>query len=223
MNYTAVIFDLDGTLLDSMPYYAMSWQQAFRELHQVEIECGAAYQREGAQAEQFVRDIGLEYLGRQLDADGIAEAYLLQQRIFDSVFEPRFFPGAEELVLLPHRFGIPVGLVSGSKRAEIVRKTASAPKFRDAFDVIVAGEDTVFGKPSPEPFLRACAELKCDPTRTLVIENAPLGLQAAVAAGSECWIVDNSSPIGTAWAQPHGASRIAFDLREVYAALELAL
>lgn len=219
MRYSAVIFDLDGTLLDSMPFYAVSWQQAFRELHQIDIDDNSAYQLEGAQAEEFVRDIAREHLGRDLSAKVITETYLRQRVIFDSLFEPRFFPGADLAVQTPREFGARVGLVSGSKRAEIMLKTKTDPTFLDAFDVIISGEDTPRGKPHPEPFLAACERLGCSPASTLVVENAPLGLRSAIAAGTECWVVQNNSPIGTAWASEHGATHVAADLHEIVAAI----
>lgn len=223
MTYSAVIFDLDGTLIDSMPYYATSWQQAFRELHRIEIDLHSAYYHEGVHAHQFVRDVARQLLNREFAETVIEETYLRQRAIFQSLFEPRFFPGAAALVDLPRRFGLPVGLVSGSRRPEIVFKTGGTPDFLDRFSVIVSGEDTSRGKPHPEPFQLACDQLGCSPERVLVIENAPLGLQSAVAAGADCWVVKNNSPLGTEWAAEHGAAQVLEDLAELARSLESCL
>ena len=74
-----------------------------------------------------------------------------------------------------------------------VRECLSAP-VRDAFKVIVSADDVVKGKPSPEPYLAALEKLRAAPDRALVVENAPMGIASASAAGIYCIAIETTLP-----------------------------
>lgn len=102
--------------------------------------------------------------------------------------------GARELLRELATAGIPTALVSASPRGivELV-----LPRLDHAFDLVVAVEDTPFGKPYPDPYLRAAHHLGVDPRRCVAIEDSPAGIAAAEAAGCQVYPVAPPSRLPT--------------------------
>ena len=96
--------------------------------------------------------------------------------------------------------------MSGSRK--IQERYAALPSLLETFPVIVGGDEVRRGKPDPEPFLLAAEKLGASPSECLVLENAPLGIRAARAAGMTCWGVLNNSPLSESELLSLGASRV---------------
>jgi beta-phosphoglucomutase len=96
----------------------------------------------------------------------------------------RFYDGALALLGDLRRAGVALALVSGAGRVRLT-KTCGAD-FLELFGVVITGDDVTHGKPHPEPYLRAAEALVVPADRCLVVENAPLGIRAAKAAGMDC-------------------------------------
>ncbi|WP_433157802.1 HAD family hydrolase [Kribbella sp. CA-247076] len=119
--------------------------------------------------------------------DGRITAEELAERMFRSVVEAlhrevEFRPGAVELLQALRKADVPCALVSASYRVMIDAVLTHLPA--DPFDVIVAGDEVVNGKPHPEPYLKAAAALGVDPARCVVIEDSNTGTEAGTAAGA---------------------------------------
>jgi beta-phosphoglucomutase len=216
--FKAILFDLDGTLVDSMPDHDGAWVRAFESIGITGIE-SKAYFYEGVKSETFARDMYLERKGSEPSIELINELCDRKENYFLTLAGiHKFFPGTFELLEQVKSRGRKLGLVTGSTGLEA--RFESTPKFLSEFDVIVTGQDVTRGKPSPEPYLTAARKLGVNPSECLVLENAPLGIKSAKAAGIECWAVKNGGPLPDSLLSEAGAERIFRDLVEVKSSLQ---
>jgi HAD superfamily hydrolase (TIGR01509 family) len=175
---TAVIFDLDGVLLDS----EQRWNEAKHEL----VRDVGGHWREDAPVvmmgmsspewSAYMRD----ELGVPLAPDEISRDVVRRMEDGYRAALP-LLPGAEEAVrALAARW--PLGLASSSNR-EIIDLVLELAPFGDAFAVTVSSEEVARGKPAPDVYLRAAAELGADPAACVAIEDSANGLRSGAAAG----------------------------------------
>ncbi|HWI32432.1 MAG TPA: HAD family phosphatase [Microbacterium sp.] len=175
----AVLWDMDGTLVDTEPY----WMAA--EFPLVESFGGTWSHEQGLQ----LVGMGLEDAARIFQAAGVRMAvHDIIDTLTDDVMRQLaikgvpFRPGARELLESLKRAGIRTALVTMSLR-RMAQSVVDLIDF-DAFDVIVAGDDSTRPKPFPDPYLQACAALGMDPADAVAIEDSPNGLRSAVASGA---------------------------------------
>lgn len=175
----AVIFDMDGVLINSMPLYAAAWRSALAR-HGVfppEIEF---YRRESEDWRESVKHF-FGVAGIDLDDErGLAvmeEVY----GAFNSYPKPAAMPGAFELAKALKNSGRKIAIVSGSPRNSLASKLSEEEM--GLFDAIVTGTDVERGKPHPDPYLSALEKLDVDPGETIAVENAPFGIRSARSAG----------------------------------------
>jgi HAD superfamily hydrolase (TIGR01509 family) len=180
MTLQAVLWDMDGTLVDSEPVWV-------RVQIQVLAELGATWTAEDSLAlvGSDLRDALEVWMARL--PEGLIQPDELAGRIYGEVIrtlkdEVELRPGALELLTGLKEAGIPCALVSASYRTMIDAVLSHLPP--DLFDVVVAGDEVVNGKPHPEPYLTAMAELGVEPAGCVVIEDSPGGTQSGTAAGA---------------------------------------
>ncbi len=176
-----IIFDVDGVLVDSMPYHAGAWVYAFSTVG-IEIEESEIYEIEGSNHVGVI-DLIFEKAGK-VPGPEIYEDLLLKKRghfMGHNISQP--FENMQEcLKALKSKYKLAVA--SGADRTIV---TSLMDKFYpDIFDAIVSGEDVIHGKPDPEPYLKAADMLRLDSSDCLVVENAPLGVLSAKNAGMYC-------------------------------------
>ncbi|AKB73502.1 Beta-phosphoglucomutase [Methanosarcina lacustris Z-7289] len=176
----AIIFDVDGVLVDSMRFHADAWVEAFREAG-LSIKREDIYEIEGGNNRGIVRSI-FEKAGKNPETEDFESISRKKREILDlSLLKP--FDGMVDcLKELKQSFHL--ALVSGSSR--MVVGTVIENFFSDIFEVIVTGSDVENGKPSPEPYLKGVEKLSLPGDECLVVENAPMGIEAAKAAGLYC-------------------------------------
>ena len=185
LPFAAVIFDMDGVLVDSEPLY-------YAAVNGVLAEDGIAFPLDqykrymGTKASwpEFVEELGLPrsasyYRDRSNE---------LVTAGFRSVDTP--LPGVVELVRCLRDAGLPLAVASSSRR-DWVETCIEQLGLTDAFPVVVSGSDVANGKPDPEIYLRAAELLGVPPRSCLAIEDAPAGIESAHAAGMTCWAVRN--------------------------------
>jgi HAD superfamily hydrolase (TIGR01509 family) len=175
---TAVIFDCDGTLVDSEPLARTAWEQALEPY---------GYALTDADAEAC---IGLPY--PRVHAYFAERVRLPDARTFWGLFSAELFALIDgELVPFDDAVaavrelrerGVPVAVASSSPR-ERLHRTLGRVGLLDAFDVSVAGDEVSRGKPAPDMFLVAAERLGVEPAACVVIEDSPPGVQAGIAAG----------------------------------------
>ena len=176
----AVLWDLDGTIVDSEEAHFLAWREAFaRE--------GAELTRErfrelfGRKNEVTVRAmLGAHISDAEVErvAFGKEEGYRASVRAGGA----RLLPGVERMLEGLHLEGWLQAIVSSAPRAN-VETIVEALGIADYFGAVVGGEDVAAGKPDPACMLLAAERLGVDPRRCVVVEDAPAGLEAARRAG----------------------------------------
>jgi len=179
MNIQAIIFDMDGVLIDSEPLHHAAMNAVLAPLnHTVDdpeyrtyIGASAAYTWEQIAAARRLPDPPDAYMARY---DEAVCAVVAEQGV------P--MPGLLPLLADLRAAGVPLAVASSSA-ARWVDVTLGCIGVRDYFAVVVSGEQVARAKPAPDIFLRAASLLGVEPARCLVIEDSPRGLEAARAAG----------------------------------------
>jgi beta-phosphoglucomutase len=181
----AILFDMDGTLLDSMPYHIIAWKQAFAESGYYP-DVLDYYLNEGVKHPIAVRD-RLRQLGvANPDEQLIKLIYTRKRQIFEEIVEIKPVPGALEL-LRGIKGKVKLGIVTGGV-PEVVRRVIDR-LFKGYFDIVVDYGSTDKGKPDPEPYNLGAQLAGCAKENILAVENAPTGIASAVDAGLCCWAV----------------------------------
>ncbi len=178
-RFSAYLFDLDGTVADSMPLHLRSWTQAVTE-HGGTFPEELFYAWGGIPLPRTVEMLN-ERFGTALDPSIVV--HRKEQLYLNMIAEVR--PIASVLAHVEAQHGrIPFAIVSGSPRASIVA-TLKVLQLTEHFPVVVGAEDYMHGKPDPEPFLKAASLLGVAPAECLVFEDADAGIAAAEAAGMQ--------------------------------------
>jgi len=186
----AIIFDMDGVIVDSMPYHFIAWYEALRPWG-VRVSCFEVYAQEGERWETTLKGL-LKREKIKPTRKVLSAIFRLRQKVFKRYFKRHIFHGAYELLEELKKQGFMLGLVTGSPLNEVKRILPA--KLRGLFTAIVAGNQVKNGKPHPEPYLRAAGLLGLEPRACLVIENAPLGIISAKRAGMPCIAISTSLP-----------------------------
>lgn len=186
MSPTAVLFDMDGVLFDSMPYHAKAWHKAMAEFG-LDLSEEEAYMHEGRTGFSTIQIIAARK-GLTATREMADEMYRVKSAYFSQFPDPAPMPGALPLIRKMQAEGIMLLLVTGSGTTTLLQQLNEF--YPDVFvpERMVTGFDVKKGKPDPEPYLMGLAkgsavlgrELRAD--ECLVVENAPLGVRAAVAA-----------------------------------------
>lgn len=176
----ALIFDMDGVLVDSMHLHATAWKMAFSEAGII-ISPESIFRLEGANDRGIVESILYEK-GISGSFDSFSSIAVRKRALFN-VMDVKPFQGINyylELLSCNHL----IAVVSGSDRNAV--DGILGRHFHVHFDAVVSGDDIVNGKPSPDPYLKALEYLGTDPENCIVFENAPYGVEAAKNAGIYC-------------------------------------
>jgi HAD superfamily hydrolase (TIGR01509 family) len=177
--FKAYLFDLDGTLADSMPLHYRAWMQAVTEAGGQFPE-DVFYELGGVPIVKTVEILN-ERFGTHMPPEKTAHD---KEQLYYAML-PDLKPIAAVVAHVHAMHGkIPLGIVSGSPRASIAQ-TLERIGLGGEFDIIVGAEDYTHGKPDPEPFLTAAKKLNLAPADCLVFEDADAGIASAVAAGMQ--------------------------------------
>jgi len=178
----AALIDMDGVLYDSMPGHARAWKNLFDETG---IPCSydEFFLYEGMTGKDTINHIFMRQFNRHVSDDEAASLYAKKACFFEAQGEKKVMPGAEKMLVSLKNAGIRCILVTGSGQKSILdRIDKDFPGIFAAGDRITA-LDVVHGKPDPEPYLKGLEKAGCNKDEAIVIENAPLGVRAGVAAG----------------------------------------
>jgi len=181
-SFDAVIFDLDGTLVDSMPAHFTAWSEALAQFNVPKdvFPEDVFYSMGGRPTKDIVVELNGEF-GLNLDAADVAlakrEAFL--NHIGEVQINEDVVNYAKSL-----RGKVPMAIATGGTRV-VAEKTLQAVGISDLFDEVVTANDVDCGKPAPDIFLEAANRLEVDPKKCLVFEDAPAGIMAAQCAEME--------------------------------------
>lgn len=188
-EFSGYIFDLDGTLADTMPLHYRAWEQALRNAGLGgRLDEDYFYALGGVPSRRVAQLLG-EHHGVKLDPEKV---YRDKEAIFMGSLQKL------ELISPVVEFARtvsgthPVALASGGTR-DVVRSTLEKTGLAPLFPIVVTADDVVHGKPAPDMFLLAAKLMGVEPGRCLVFEDGEPGIQAAEAAGMR-WVHVPSRP-----------------------------
>ena len=203
----AVIFDMDGVLYDSMPAHDKSWRETMDELNLQHIPY-EFYLQEGRIGKSTIDAVFQRNLNRSSTEEEEQKIYARKSELFQQYNSGATMPGAKEVLNYVKEKELTPILVTGSGQPSLLNKLDT--HFPGIFTpaTMVTAFDVVHGKPHPEPFLMGLQKGgNLAPNQALVIENAPLGIEAAVGAGIFT-IAVNTGPLPDSILRDAGASLV---------------
>ena len=184
-----LIFDLDGVLVDSMPTHYKAWKIAFEETTSLQVDERSIYLLEGMRGEDLVEEIFKKY--SYTDLSKTKEVLLRKDEIFSSMMNVKPYDKVNEIL---GQLTCTKGIVSGSAKQDVVSIIDRCLQ-KEVINIVLTGDDIAQGKPNPEGFKLFLQRTKLNPLDVLVIENAPLGVQASNNAAINPVVVLNNSPL----------------------------
>mgnify|MGYP000099888321 FL=1 len=182
-NFAGYIFDLDGTLVDTMPLHYLAWDEAMRRAGMPGTLSEDLFYSLGGVPTLRVAELMATHYGLKIDPWKVFHEK-------EALFSARTHEAAliEPVVAFARRVAAthPVAIASGGPR-DIVRRTLELKGLAALFPVVVSADDVVHGKPAPDMFLLAAKKMAVEPTHCLVFEDAEPGMRAADAAGMK-WV-----------------------------------
>ena len=200
----AVLFDMDGVLFDSMPMHARAWSEAVTRFG-LSMTPEEAYEHEGRTGKSTINILTKRFWGRETTDEEVERIYKVKSDLFNSYPEAKRMPGAADLLNQVKRDGFQIVLVTGSGQQSLLNRLNK--NFEGIFhkDLMVTSFDVRQGKPSPEPYLMGLRKAGLHPWEAVVVENAPLGVRAGVAANIFT-IAVNTGPLPDAKLVSEGAN-----------------
>ena len=195
-NSKAIIFDCDGTLVDSMPVHFVAWHETM-ERYGISFSEDRFYSLGGVPSDRIVELLASE---QGITLDVVAVAHEKEQAFLDRI--EWLVPIEAVVEIVRQNRGIkPIAVASGGFRSIIQRQLLQIA-MHDWFDAVVTAEDTAKHKPEPDVFLEAARRLGTAAEHCVVFEDADLGVEAARRAGMQCidvrtFFTPRRIPIGT--------------------------
>lgn len=194
----AIVFDSDGVLVDSMPSHYKAWEIAFKEVCNIDVDRRTIYLLEGMRGIDLVKKVfELKNFDGNDTAQMIAEQVSQQKnevfRKFLFSSPPKAYEGVENLIM--NLADCKKAVVSGSARKDVEALLQRSLGQVNPFDVLVTADDIEKGKPDPSSFIEALNKINISASEAMVVENAPLGIEAANKAGIHSIVVLNNSPL----------------------------
>ncbi len=178
-NYDGLIFDLDGTLADTMPTHFVAWSRSMAE-HGIEF-CEERFYALGGVPALVIIELLAKEQGKTIDARAVAEAkellFLELMRDVQPILPVR-------AIAEFHREHMPMAIATGSL-SWVAERILNSLGIRDWFAAVVGADHVGNPKPAPDTYLRAAELLGIDPARCHAFEDTDLGLQAARNAGMQ--------------------------------------
>jgi beta-phosphoglucomutase len=191
MTKKAFLFDLDGTLIDSMPFHLKAWELTMEALGNPLRGSELMAQLYGHNADVFKRIFGQErFTETELHQMGLDKEALYREiyrphiRLIDGL--PAFLTAAKN-----NSIGMAIGTASNAENVELA---ISALQLVQWFNAVVGANDVVHGKPHPETYLKAAKKLDVSPEHCIVFEDVPKGVEAAQNAGMQAVVITTTYP-----------------------------
>ncbi|MDO4310407.1 MAG: HAD-IA family hydrolase [Prevotella sp.] len=200
----AVLFDMDGVLYDSMPNHAYSWHKSMDALG-ITMPPEDAYKYEGMRGVETIKLLARQQWGRELTDEEAQRMYGEKSRIYSECPVAKVMDGVQDLQRKMKADGMKIVVVTGSGQRSLLDKLVKDFDGLVSPELIVSSFDVSRGKPDPEPYLKGMAKAGVKPWEAIVVENAPLGVRAGVAAGVFT-IAVNTGPLPDSMLTDEGAA-----------------
>jgi HAD superfamily hydrolase (TIGR01509 family) len=213
INLKAVLFDMDGVLFNSMPYHAEAWHTVMKN-NGYDLSREEAYMHEGRTGAGTINIVSQRQYGRDATEEEIQRIYKEKSDLFNTYPQPEPMPGALELLKKIQAEGLTIILVTGSGQRSLLDRLEQHYPGCFKSELMVTAYDVKHGKPNPEPYLIALEKGGLKANETVVVENAPLGVQAGVAAGIFT-IAVNTGPLPDKVLLDAGANMLFSSMKEL--------
>lgn len=237
MHLLAAMFDMDGVLFDSMRNHAKSWHETMAHFG-MDLPEWEAYMHEGRTGAGTINIVSKRERGHEATQEEVDKIYAYKSELFNKCPKAERMPRAYELLQKVKRDGVVPMVVTGSGQKTLLERLNR--NFPEVFrqDLMVTAFDVKYGKPNPEPYLMGMEKYKtfllnndkgCGqendvkllaPNNFIVVENAPLGVQAGVAAGVFT-IAVNTGPLPDDALTGEGANLLFHSMQEFCDSWEL--
>ena len=182
LKVKAFLFDMDGVLFNSMPFHAISWCKAAKEFG-LDLSEPQVYMNEGRTGASTINELTMKTFGRAATEEEMEKIYARKSEIFNSCGVADPMKGAAQLLNSIKAQGLKIVLVTGSGQKSLLEKLNRCFPGIFSPENMVTAFDVKYGKPNPEPYLIGLKKAGVQANEAVVVENAPLGVRAGVAAG----------------------------------------
>ena len=212
-NKSAILFDMDGVLYDSMPNHSKAWSQAMQKFG-MHMSPHDVYMNEGATGHDTVVRISLRDRGYEATESEIDDIYNYKASLFRSMPEARVMPGALEVFRKAASAGLKILIVTGSGQKNLIERVQRDFEGYITRERMVTAFEVTRGKPYPDPYLKGLSIAGVPASEAVVVENAPLGIRAGVAAGIDT-IAVNTGPLEDEILQAEGPVMLMHSMQEL--------
>lgn len=214
-NLKAVLFDMDGVLYDSMKWHAKSWKETMDEFD-IPSTSDEFYLYEGMVGRSTINHLMNRERNRDATQEETDAIYKRKTELFSKYNDGSLIPYAYDFVKQVHDDGLICAIVTGSGQPTLINKIETNFPRLFSKERIVTAFDVKHGKPHPEPYLMGLEKAgHLKPNQAIVIENAPRGVEAAVAAGIFT-IAINTGPIPEKILADAGANIVLPSMEALY-------
>lgn len=209
----AVLFDMDGVLFDSMPNHAYAWSHAMTQFG-LAMTAEEAYMNEGRTGSGTIDILAQRFWGRNATEEEKQRIYAAKSALFNTLPEAKPMPGAREALEAARECGAKIVLVTGSAQLSLIDHLELHYQGFFRKELMVTAFDVKRGKPNPEPYLMGLEKAGVRAEEAVVVENAPLGVEAGRAAGIFT-IAANTGPLPDEVLKQSGADIVVAGMHEV--------
>lgn len=178
----AILFDMDGVLYDSMRFHARSWYETATNHHLISTP-QLFYLYEGRTGDSTINELYQTTFHRDATEEEKQSIYKEKADLFNQYNDGKAMPGAAEVLTAVKSYNLQTLLVTGSGQHSLINKLEKDYPGCFIREKMVTGYDVKYGKPHPEPYLMGLEKAGVQAHEAIVIENAPIGVRAGVAAG----------------------------------------
>lgn len=209
----AVLFDMDGVLFDSMKNHSLAWHLAMKQ-YGMNLPREEAYLHEGRTAAGTIQIVSRRERGLEPTDDEIKQIYQTKSDLFNEMPKAMPMDGAANVLEKVKQHGLNIMVVTGSGQLSLIDNLNHYYPGYFEREKMITAFDVKHGKPNPEPYLMALKKLGIAPHEAVVIENAPLGVEAGVKAGIFT-IAVNTGPINKHVLSDAGAHIVFSSMNEL--------
>ena len=190
MPVKAILFDLDGVIVDTLHFHFLAWLEMFRRWGG-EVQELTVLLHEGRNSREIL-PLLIEEAGIEIPEDQRHDFIETKRAYYRSIVDVQFYPEAKETLKRLHKEGYTLALVTACAKKNM--NHALSENELKLFDVIITGDDIPRAKPNPDPYEIARTKLGLEKDECLVVENAPLGIESGKNAGIKVAAIATTLP-----------------------------